>query len=191
MYKKQMTIQRILCLAAIIASVVVFLYALGIMTDLYDSLYVANNFGVKGAEVYFNMQGFNQQLLIGSIGMILLGAFLFITNTHIRRRYYVGNFVATCLYAVASAVLAVYSHAQILIYKAQFFEVDFASLQMYSTLFPTDVKYTESTFWFDAHYAVFGLLLLVSILLVVNACWKVSLMKQEAKLVEAGRGIAA
>ena len=191
MYKKQMTIQRILCLAAIIASVVVFLYALGIMTDLYDSLYMASNFGVKGSEVYYNMQGFNQQLLVGSIVMILLGAFLFVTNTHIRRRYYIGNFVATGLYAAASVGLAVYSHAQIPIYKAQFFEVDFASLQLYSTMFPTDVKYTESTLWLDAHYVVFGLLVLVAILLVANACWKVSLMKQEAKLVEVGRRSAA
>ena len=191
MYKKQMTIQRILCLAAIIASVVVFLYALGIMTDLYDSLYMASNFGVKGSEVYYNMQGFNQKLLVGSIVMILLGAFLFVTNTHVRRRYYVGNFIATGLYAAGSVALAAYSHAQIPIYKAQFFEVDFASLQLYSTMFPTDIKYTESTWWLDAHYAVFGLLLLIAILLVANACWKVSLMKQEAKLVKAGRGIAA
>ena len=191
MYKKQMTIQRILCLAAIIASVVVFLYALGIMTDLYDSLYVANNFGVKGAEVYFNMQDFNQMLLVGSIVMILLGAFLFVTNTHVRRRYYIGNFIATAAYAAASVALAVYSHAQILIYKAQFFEVDRDMLQMVSTMFPTDVKYTESTFWFDAHYVVFGIVMLIAVLLVANACWKVALMKQEAKLVEVGRGIAA
>ena len=191
MYKKQMTIQRILCLAAIIASVVVFLYALGIMTDLYESLYNANNFGVEGTDVYYNMQGFNQKLLIGSIVMILLSAFLFITNTHIRRRYYIGNFVATGLYVVASFVLAIYSHLQILIYKAQFFEVNFEQLQFSSTLFPTDVKDTESTVWLDAHYVVFGILLLVAILLVANACWKVSLMKQEAKLVETGRGIAA
>lgn len=191
MYKKQMTIQRILCLAAIIASVVVFLYALGIMTDLYDSLYNANNFGVEGTDVYYNMQGFNQQLLVGSIVMILLGAFLFITNTHIRRRYYIGNFVATGLYVVASFALAIYSHLQILIYRAQFFEVNFEQLQFYSSLFPNDVKYTESTVWLDAHYVVFGILLLVAVLLVANACWKVSLMKQEAKLVETGRGIAA
>ena len=39
MYKKQMTAQKIICMAAIIVSVIFFLYALGIMTDLYDSLY--------------------------------------------------------------------------------------------------------------------------------------------------------
>ena len=39
MYKKQLTVQRVLCLAAIVVSVVLFLYSLGIMTDLYDALY--------------------------------------------------------------------------------------------------------------------------------------------------------
>ena len=39
MYKKQLTVQKILCLAAVIVSALVFLYSLGIMTDLYDSLY--------------------------------------------------------------------------------------------------------------------------------------------------------
>ena len=39
MYRKQMTWQKILCFAAIAVSAVVFLYALGLMTDLYDSLY--------------------------------------------------------------------------------------------------------------------------------------------------------
>ena len=39
MYKKQLKLQKILCLLAIGASVLIFLYALGIMTDLYDTLY--------------------------------------------------------------------------------------------------------------------------------------------------------
>ena len=39
MYKKQLTVQKILCMAAVIVSAVVFFYALGIMTDLYDALY--------------------------------------------------------------------------------------------------------------------------------------------------------
>ena len=194
MYKKQMTIQRILCLAAIIASVVVFLYALGVMTDLYDSLYRPNDLKdlitVEGSSVYIDMQGFNQKLLMGSIGMILLGVFLFVTNTHIRRRYYIGNYVATGAYAVASAALAAFSHAEIEVYKAQFLQVDFEALKFFTEMFPENL-YTESTFWFGAHYFVFGLLLLVAVLLIANACWKVYLMHKEAKLVAAGRGIAA
>ena len=196
MYKKQMTIQRILCLVAIIASVVVFLYSLGIMTDLYDSLYDTmpdprhvEITDVEGSIVYYNMQGFNRQLLMGSIGMILLGAFLFVTNTHIRRRYYAGNFVATGAYAAASVALTVFSHVNIEIYKAQFLQIDFDALRDFADLWGT--LYTDSTFWFDAHYVVFGILMAAAVLLVLNACWKVSLMKQEAKLVEVGRRSAA
>ena len=196
MYKKQMTIQRILCLVAIIASVVVFLYSLGIMTDLYDSLYSTipnpkkpTSTRVEGTLVYINMQPFNRTLLSCSIGMILLGASLFVTNSHVRRRYYIGNYVATGAYAAASVAMTVYSHAQIENFKAEFLQIDFAGLKDFAER--RGNLYTESTFWFDAHYVVFGILLLAALLLVLNACWKVSLMKQEAKLVEAGRGIAA
>ena len=46
--------------------------------------------------------------------------------------------------------------------------------------------YTESTFWFDAHHAVFAVLLVVTVLLVANGIWKYSLMKQERALIKAG-----
>ena len=41
MYKKQMTVQKVICLLSVIASVLMFVYALGLMTELYDSLYPA------------------------------------------------------------------------------------------------------------------------------------------------------
>ena len=49
--------------------------------------------------------------------------------------------------------------------------------------------YTESTFWFDIHYLVFGLLLVVAGLLVYNAFLKRKLMKEEDQLVEEGRRV--
>ena len=39
MYKKQMKLQKAVCLFVLAASVIIFLYSLGIMTDLYESLY--------------------------------------------------------------------------------------------------------------------------------------------------------
>ena len=39
MYKKQLTFQKIVCFAMLAAAALVFIYSLGIMTDLYDSLY--------------------------------------------------------------------------------------------------------------------------------------------------------
>ena len=51
--------------------------------------------------------------------------------------------------------------------------------------------YTESTFWFDIHYLVFALLLIVAALLVANAVWKTRLMKEEQQLLRGGKGVQA
>ena len=196
MYKKQMTAQKILCLAAIIVSGILFLYSLGIMTDLYDSLYTTmrnpnniNQTSVEGSQIYYYMQDFNNTLLMCGIGLILLAVLLYITNTHIRRRYYIGNFFSIGLFTAASIVISCYGHTYIEFYKAWYLaNLDFAALKEFSEMWGT--LYTESTTWFDLHYLVFGLILLVSVLLVINAVWKVRLMKDEAKLVEEGRRVA-
>ena len=39
MYKKQMTFQRVVCFLVLVVGVLAFLYSLGMMTDLYDTLY--------------------------------------------------------------------------------------------------------------------------------------------------------
>ena len=196
MYKKQMTAQKILCLAAIIVSGIFFLYSLGIMTDLYDSLYTTmrnpNDIAqtsVPGSQIYYYMQPFNHKLVMCSIGMILLALLLYITNTHVRRRYYIGNFCSIGLFTAASIVMSVYGHIQISSFKADYLKLDFAALEEFAEMWGT--LYTESTLWFDLHYLVFGLMLVVSALLVANAVWKVNLMKDEAKLVEEGRRAAA
>ena len=196
MYKKQMTAQKLLCLAAIIVSGILFLYSLGIMTDLYDSLYTTmrnpnniNQTSVEGSQIYYYMQEFNNTLLMCGIGLILLAVLLYVTNTHIRRRYYIGNFFSIGLFAAASIGISYYGHTYIEFYKAWYLtNLDFAALKEFSEMWGT--LYTESTTWFDLHYLVFGLMLLVSVLLVANAIWKVSLMKDEAKLVEEGRRAA-
>lgn len=194
MYKKQLTVQRILCLAAVIVSAVVFVYALGIMTDLYDALYDTMRnpsdvfqTDVPGSIVYYNMQAFNKVFLNYSIVLILISVVLFITNTHSRRRYYIGNYAATGIFAAASVYLSIFAHSYIEIFKGQWKQVDFAALKAHSEMWGT--LYTESTFWFDVHYLVFGLLLLVAGLLVYNAVWKRNLMKEEDRILEEGRRV--
>ena len=142
---------------------------------------------VSGSIIYYAMQAFNRQLLLLSIGQILLGALLFITNTHVRRKYYIGNYAATGLFTAFAVYNTVYAHVNIEEAKRQFLQVDFAALKEHAEMWGT--LYTESTFWFDIHYLVFGLLLAVSALLVANAVWKVRLMKDEAALVEEGRRV--
>ena len=196
MYKRQLTWQKILCFAALAVSALVFLYSLGLMTDLYDSLYSTmmdpNNIDdtwVTGSQVYYHMQPFNKALLGYSIGMILLGCLLFITSTHSRRRYYIGNLVSTGVFAAAGIGLSIWSHIQVEAYKAEFLNINFEELQFFAEMWES--PYIDSTFWFDAHYAVFGLLTLVAVLLVGNYIWKLSLMRAEKRLIEEGKKVSA
>ena len=196
MYKKQLKLQKILCLLAIGTSVIIFLYALGIMTDLYDTLYSTMmnpadlpQTYVPGSIVYYNMQTFNAYFLKCSIVLILLGCLLFITNTHIRRRYYIGNYISIAAFVVANFYVAIESHGYIEAYKERFLRVDFEALRKHADLWKT--AYTDSTFWFDAHYAVFALSLLVCVGLVICTLWKIRLMKEEKALIAQGKEATA
>lgn len=161
------------------------------MTDLYDSLYGTmtdpndlTKTTVPGSIIYYDMQGFNNTFMKAGLGLILLSCLLFITNTHSRRKYYVGNFVSIALQAAANVAVAVWAHTQLQLYRAQFLAVDFEALAKHAKRWKT--LYTQSTFWFDVHYGVFAILLVVTILLVANAFWKQSLMKQERVLIAQG-----
>lgn len=193
MYKKQMKLQKLICIAAIIACAITFVYSLGLMTDLYDALYstMMNSYDltetdVPGSILYYMMQDFNKALLRYAIGLILLACLLFLTQTHVRRKYYIGNYVAVGLYSVATVVYAVWAHAYIEGYKAAFLtQIDFEALRKHADMWKT--AYVDSTFWFDIHYAVYAVLLAVTVLLILNLIWKIRLMKAENRLIEAGK----
>jgi len=194
MYKKHLKVQKIICLAAIIVSVIVFIYALGIMTDLYDALYSTmrnpadhTQTDVPGSLIYYEMQAFNRYFLNCSIILILLACLLFITNTHCRRKYYIGNYISIGAFSVFSIYLAINASRLISICKQKWLKVDFAALKEHADMWGT--LYTESTFWFDIRFLVFGLLLVVVAALIGNAYWKMQLMKEEEQLLEAGRKV--
>ena len=196
MYKKQVKLQKLLCLALLLVSALIFLYSLGIMTDLYDALYStirsASNLDrstVTGSRVYYDMQDFNKMFLRMSIGMILLCVLLFITNTHSRRKYYIGNYCSVALVAAGGTALSVWAHGQIEFYKAKFLEINFEELAAHAAKRKT--LYTESTFWFDIHYLLFALLLIGIVLLIASTIWKCKLMKEEQALIAQGKEAAA
>lgn len=192
MYKKQLKLQKILCFLAIASSVVIFLYALGIMTDLYDTLYSTmknpanlSETDVPGSIVYYNMQAFNSYFLRESIVLILIACLLFLTNTHVRRRYYIGNYISVAIFAIANIYVAIEAHGYIEAFKERFLRVDFNALKEHAEMWKT--AYSESTFWFDIHYVVFALSVLVAVALVASTIWKVRLMKEEARLIAVGK----
>ncbi len=205
MYKKQLKAQKILCLVAIIVAVVLFLYALGLTTDLYDTLYQAlriraeedlttaegykwsvSERSVPGAMVYYDIQAFDQVLVRYSIILIVLAALLFVTNSSTRRRYYATNYIAVALYSVFSINVVCYAIPYISYFKQQWLNVDFAALKEFSEMYNS--AYTESTLWFDLSWVVFALMIIATVLLVACTVWKVLLMRDEKKLLEEGKG---
>ena len=195
MYKKQMILQKYACMAALIAAALVFVSSLGLSTDLYDALsrtilypdYDLESTSVPGSRVYYDMFGFNSALTKASIALIVINLTLFITNTHIRRKYYIGNFAATGLSAAASIGISAWSIPQIMNYKWRFQnEVDFEALKAFSKDWGTLYIGPEDTFWFDITYVVFGFLLFTVCLLIFNLIFKLKVMKAEQAAL--GRG---
>ena len=197
MYKKQIKCQKLLCILAIVACAITFLYALGLMTDLYDALYSTmrnpsdlTETDVPGSILYYEMQDFNRSLLKFSIGLVLLACLLFLTQTHARRKYYVGNYVSVGLFCAAAVAYSIWAHGQIESYKTAFLTgIDFEALKKHAKMWKT--AYVDSTFWFDAHYGVYAVLLVVTVLLHLNLIWKVRLMKAEQRLIAAGKEAVA
>lgn len=181
---------------ALFAGAAVFIYSLGIMTDLYECLYQTmydpsdyTITDVPGSIVFYNMQDFNRAFTSMSVVMLLISGILFLTNTHSRRKYYIGNYIAIAVKVIADAVFVVWAHFEIEKYKAQWLQVDFEALKAFSDLFKTG--YTESTFWFDAHYVLFGIVLFIAAMLIINLIWKLTLMKVEKNLIAKGKGVSA
>lgn len=192
MYKKQMILQRIICYALLIAGALVFVYSLGIMTDMYGSefAYYAENLEkpkVAGTEIYYYMQDFNKQLTTVGIVLILLAVSQFVFQNHNRRKYYIANYITVGVNAIAAIVASAWALNNIFTYRAQYLLVDFEEMARRAEILK--FSYTDSTFWFDISVVVFGFLLLVTLANVINLIFKVVLMKAEKQLIEEGKGV--
>ena len=209
MYRKQMLLQRILCILMIVTSAVVFVYALGYMTDANDMIAAAalghESDTLTKAETdvlkapmrqYLNdMNLFDRDFVKVGIALILVSLTLLLTNTHTRRKYYISNYVTTALTAGAACAAAVWAHHHINLLKNQYYSgsinFEFIKEACDDLVRDGNVKsvnvYTESAFWFDVHYYIFGILLLTAALLIMNAIWKTILMKRERNALATGR----
>lgn len=196
MYRKQLRFQKIICLLCVIAAAVTFVYSLGILTDIYDGLYLATNpkkptddGRVAGSTIYYQMQTFNAQFVNFGIVLILLAALLFLMNNHIRRKYYIGNYVSTVLFSGASVACVVWSHIQITAFRVQYLTtVDFEALKELCEM--KNKPFIKSTFMLDLHYVVGALLLIAAVSLMYNMVWKIRLMRAEDALIKAGEEVA-
>lgn len=196
MYKKQLKIQKFICLLCIIAAAVSFLYALGMITDIHDALIGTmrnplkpTQTKVEGSWIYYDMQPFNKQFVNLSILPILLGCLLFITNTNTRRKYYFSNYLAVGAYSVATVAIGLWAHKQIEYFAAEYMAIiNFEELKEYSDFMGT--PYLDNTNMLDLHRWVLAFAIISVVALVGNMIWKIILMRQEKKLLAAGEEAA-
>lgn len=187
MFKTQLRFQKIMTYAMLIVAAIVFVYSLGLMTDIYDMLYFTTRevdgeyfSSIDGGTIYYDMQPYNKLLLAFSVALIFVSLTLFITNGHKRRLYHVGNYVSTGLVAVSNIAVAIWGMVQTAIWRAKFLQIDFVALKQYSEIW--DTYYSESTFCFDIGYVIYALLIVAALVCVGNLIWKILLMKREKEL---------
>lgn len=191
MYKKQMTLQRITSFILLAAAVLVFVYSLGIMTNLHDTLALVSTYAessrnyVKGATIFLEMQPFNRELTTAGIILILTAVALFVFRSNDRRKYYIANYITIGINAVANVAVSIWALINVFAYKAQYLQIDFEKLKTVAEKY--DVLYNKSTFWFDASIAVFGFVFLATALSIANLVFKIILMRAEKKLIEEGK----
>ena len=166
------------------------------MTDLYDSLFRTirdpsdlDSASVTGARIFYDMQPFNRSFTVYSIIMLAANLLLFIMGTNSRRRYYIGNYVSVAISTAANAAMIVWAMPQIMAFKQQYLKIDFEELKEFSERRKT--YYTDSTFFFDASYVVFGILALATVLLLVNTVLKIMVMKEEKRLIGSRKDVRA
>ena len=194
MYKKQMKFQKLICFALLIAAALVFIYSLGLVTDLYDAFYSTirnpnkpQNAKVEGAWIYYDIQPFNSALTIASLVLLGCAIIVFITNTHSRRKYYLANYITSAIAAAANVGVAIWSMINVAKFKTQFqTTVDFEQLKEYSETWDTLYLTANDTFWFDVGFVVGAILIVVAGLAVFNLIWKSKLMKEETKAIKEG-----
>ena len=134
MYKKQMTVQKIICIAVLAAAVLLFIATIGMSTDLYEilgpcfepgaveieyfdwdtfqnvTIHSTNPKGwehVAGAGLYEEVQDFNKLAVKLALVLIVVSLLSFIAGTNTRRRYYLFNYITTAVIAVAFIAVSV------------------------------------------------------------------------------------
>ena len=186
MQQQQRFFQKALVFASLCVSALVFIYALGFVTDLYSLSFHADAtstlFYVEGAELFYAVQPFNKELLRLAIALILLSVLLFATLTHSRRLYYVSNYVSSLLFAGFAGYVGVLNLVNVLYVKQKYLALDFARMQEISD--KLKMRFVQSTFMLDAGIVLSCALLLLALCMVVNLIWKTVWMRREKRLMK-------
>ncbi len=190
MYKKHLKLQKLICLLCIVAAAAAFVYSLGMVTDIHDAIYPTLNVKkltskVDGGTIYFEIQEFNKLFTNYCLVLLLLGCLMLLTNNHTRRKYYFSNYLSVGLYSVATIAVGIWANGQIKTFATRYMaEIDFEKLKEIPEIYKS--PYIDNTNMLDLYSVVLALGILSVVALLGNVIWKVVLMNNEKKLLEAG-----
>lgn len=177
--KVQIKIQKIICFSALIIGAICFVFALGLLHDIYN-VHLAIGWGVyMESDLFLEMQPFNTSLVNSSIVLILTAVLLFATLTHKRRNYYITNYISSVIFFGYSVYHFIFSVSKILNYRSQFLTTTNFEDYKKMTEMVTEIKYIESTFWLDINMIFSSVALLIGLVVLGNLIWKIILMKNE------------
>ena len=185
MFKSQMKFQKILTLVLLIFAAVCFAFSLGIATDLYGLFVNSGVAPFEGSDLFYDIQGYNRVAVILSIVLIVscLLPYIFASNT--RRLYYLDNYISIGVQSGFFAFYGIYILINSINYKNRFLtEVDFETYKSFAETF--NLKYSDSTFFFDAGIVLSILCFVMVGLIVANVVWKVMIMKKEKEILSLG-----
>lgn len=187
-----MLVQRIVCYALLAAAALVFIYSLGLVTDLHY-----NNFAYysqnperptfEGALLYREIQPFNKQLTTCGLVLLLSAISVFVFGSHSRRRYYIGNYITIGLNAALSIGVSIFGILNVIKYKQQYMQIDFETLEKWQNILKK--PYSISPFWFDAGFYVFGFVILIALLSLASLAFKIAVMRGEKKLLDGSKEV--
>ena len=184
MFKKQMNFQKILFTALLALGAVVFVYGIGLSTDLYGLYQAKSVGGVTGYKIFDNIQTYNHWLVIISIALILVCCIPFVFSSNTRRKYYKGNVIGTYVQAAAFVGTGVFILIETIKYRAEYLKVDFVEFKELCE--EMGFAYSDSTFFFDAGFVVAVLLFIGAGLLIYNLMWKQKIVKKEDEILAGG-----
>ena len=131
--KLQNKVQKVVCYIVLATCAIAFFFALGLATNFFNLMFI-RVLGIRGGNLFKEIQPFNRKLVSSIIIMIVLVVSLFISRTHIRRRYYISNYIATILVVAVNISVSIWGILNVLEFRNRFLtEVDFETWATYNT----------------------------------------------------------
>lgn len=126
--------------------------------------------------------GFVDKLMAIAIADIAVALVLFIFNTHKRRKYYFGNYVATGLFVGYNLVASIWALVKLVQYHREFLAIDHEVIKAFCETWAMDYNYNGAILSFRLGYVICAFMILAAVAVALNLVWKLLLEKRENTL---------